>query len=273
VISPTIAVTRDPGAELARCELTHLVRASIDIERAREQHLAYCRALAALGCEVHSLGTASGFPDAVFVEDTAVVVDELAVIARPGTPTRRGEVDAVARHLEAYRPLARIVAPATLDGGDVLRIGRTLYVGLGSRTNRAGIAQLAALLEPLGYGVVPVPVSSCLHLKSAVTTIGDELLLLNPQWVDPSALGAREHLPVDPDEPFAANALRVAGTLIYPIEHRRTLARLEAAGLEVMGVETSELAKAEGAVTCCSILLERIGAPADDGRCDPAPGG
>jgi len=254
-MSRLLAITRDVGPDLAACELTHLERVPIDPERAARQHAAYRAALRAAGCEVLELPALPGCPDAVFVEDTAVVVAELAVLAWPGAASRRGEVESIAEALAPHRELRRVEAPGTLDGGDVLVVGRRVFVGLSSRTTREGVAQLGALLAPLGYDVRGVAVSGCLHLKSAATRVGDELLLVNPAWVDPAAFAPLPHVPVDADEPCAANALRVGERVILPAAFPRTRERLEARGSTVVPVEVDELAKAEGGVTCGSLLV------------------
>ena len=248
-----IALTRPVSRSFSRCELTHLERQSIDIDRARRQHEAYEEALRAVGVLVRRLPEAPDLPDAVFVEDTAVVVDEVAVVTRPGAMSRRGEVIAVETALARWRPLVRIEAPATLDGGDVLRVGGRVWVGRSSRSNAHGIEQLAAALVPHGYDVRGGDVRGCLHLKSAVTAVGEGAVLANPAWVDTAAFEGLEE--VDPDEPNAANALLVGSRVIYAATFPRTAARLVARGIELETVEVDELAKAEGAVTCCSILL------------------
>jgi dimethylargininase len=174
-----IAVTRGISAAMMRCELTHLRRTPIDTGLAREQHHAYEQALRALGCRIESLPEEPELADSVFVEDTAIVLDEVAVITRPGAPSRRAETASMAALLERYRRLAHIESPGTLDGGDVLRVERTLYVGASSRSNASGIEQLGELLLPFGYRVVPVAVRGCLHLKSAVTQVSADELLIN----------------------------------------------------------------------------------------------
>ena len=247
----TIAFTRAVPWTIAACELTHLEREPIDFARACEQHAGYERALADAGCEVRRVEAAPQMPDSVFIEDTAVVTDDVAVICRPGAESRRGETAAVAEALGALRPLVRIEAPGTLDGGDVLRVGRRLWVGNSGRTNADGIAQLRAALP--GYDVRAVDVHDCLHLKSAVTQVGERMLLLNPEWVDARDFDGFEVIEVA--EPYAANALCVDGTLLYPAAFPRTADRLRAAGIDPVIVDASELAKAEGALTCCSILL------------------
>lgn len=250
-----IAMTRPVSASLGDCELTHLARSPIDVERAREQHAGYQRALESLGATIVTVPGAAELPDAVFIEDTALVLEEVAIIARPGAASRRAETGAVARALAGYRPVHQLTAPATLDGGDVLRVGRTLFVGLSARSNPEGVAQLRRLTDPLGYAVVPVEVRGCLHLKSAVSQIGEGELLINPAWVSPPAFGAAELVCVDPGEPGGANALRLGQRIIYPTHYPRTADRLAARGVTVLTVDSSELAKAEGGVTCCSLLF------------------
>jgi dimethylargininase len=251
-----IAITRKISPAITRCELTHLQREAIDVPQAGRQHEAYERCLAQLGCRVVSLPAEPDLPDSVFVEDAAIVVDELAVVTRPGAESRRAETASIVRVLERFRPVAAIQAPGTLDGGDVLCLGRRVVVGLSGRSNRDGIEQLRALLSPHGYTVEALPVSGCLHLKSAVTVVGREAVLLNPKWVDRAAFEGYERLEVDPAEPYAANALLVGGGVIYATAFPRTADRLERAGVPLVQTNVSELAKAEGAVTCCSLILE-----------------
>ena len=250
-----IAITRDVSPNLVDCELSYVPRAGIDIERAIAQHHAYRQALEALGCRVIALPAETELPDSVFVEDVAVVLDEVAIMTRPGAESRRAERASIAEVLAHYRPLRTIEAPGTLDGGDVLRIDRTLYVGQSQRSNASGIAQLRDLSAEFGYTVRAVPISGCLHLKSSVTQVLDDTLLLQPEWVDRAAFTEFRIVEIDPDEPHAANALRVGDGVIYPSCFPRTLKRLHAAGIHVATVDVSELQKAEGAVTCCSLVF------------------
>ncbi len=250
-----IAFTRDVSDAIVRCELTHLAREPIDLARARAQHRAYEARLAALGCEVRRLPDAPALADAVFVEDTVVVVDEVAVLARPGAASRRPEVASMAEALAPLRRTVRVEAPGTIEGGDVLRVGRTVFVGRSSRTNDAGFAALEAAVGPFGYDVRQVAVDGCLHLKSAVTAVGERLLLVNRAWIDTAALAGFDLVDVDPSEPFAANALPVGGAVIHGAAFPRTRARLVSRGVAVEPVDLSELAKAEGAVTCCSVIV------------------
>ena len=185
-------------------------------------------------------------PDSVFVEDAAVVLDDVAIITRPGAESRRGEVESVAEVLQHYRPLFRVTEPGTLDGGDVLVIGQRLYIGVSQRTNRAAIEQLNA---------IPIDFQGCLHLKSAVTQIDDETLLLNPRWVDSRQFPDLNAIAVDPAEPFAANVLRLGGVLVFSASYPRTRKVLESRRYRVEVVDVSELEKAEAGVTCCSLIV------------------
>jgi dimethylargininase len=250
-----LAITRQVSPSIAQCELTHLEREPIDLELARKQHAAYESCLAELGCRVRSLPAEPDLPDAVFVEDAAIVLDELAIITRPGAPSRRAETVSIEKALAPYRIIRRIEPPGTLDGGDVLRIGSALYVGVSGRSDAAGIEQLRAHIKPFGYSVIAVPVQGCLHLKSAVTQVGPATVLINRQWVDPGYFTGLEWIDVSPEEPRGANALFVDGPVVYPADFPRTALRLDRAGINVRTVGVSELAKAEGGVTCCSLLV------------------
>ncbi len=251
-----IAYTREVSPSLADCELTHLERAPLDVVAAQSEHEVYESVLVRLGATVRRLPCTPQLPDGVFVEDAAVVLDEVAIITRPGAPSRQPETLSIAAALAAHRPLLHVVAPGTLDGGDVLVAGRKVYIGLSTRTNRDAIAQVAAALARHGYEVVPVEFQGCLHLKSAVTRIADDLMLLNPLWVSPELFRDHRALAVDPAEPHAANALALGGAIIHPRHHVRTRARIEAAGFAVATVPQVELAKAESGVTCCSLLVD-----------------
>lgn len=252
---PLIALTRDVSPRLADCELTHLAREPIDVERARAQHEAYERVLGELGCKVERLAPLPGHPDGVFVEDVAVVVDEHAVITRPGAVSRRAETGSAAEALATYRSLTHLGPPATLDGGDVLRVDRRVFVGRSTRSNDAGVVALREALGPFGYSVSTVELDGCLHLKSAATEVAPGVVLVNPAWVDPQAFGSARVVEVDPQEPLAANGLRVGGAFVHDVRFPRTRGRLEALGTRVIPVDLSELAKAEGAVTCCSLVF------------------
>ncbi len=250
-----IALTRRVSSAMMRCELTHLRRTAIDIALAREQHHAYEQALRDLGCRIESLPEEPELADSVFVEDTAVVLDEVAVVTRPGAPSRRAETASTAAALGKNRELVRIESPGTLDGGDVLRVEHTLYVGTSSRSNASGIEQLGALLLPFGYRVLPVAVQGCLHLKSAVTQVAADQLLINSRYVERQQFPGMRFIEVDAAEPLGANALLLGAEVIYAASYPRTAEVLRGQGILVHTVEMSETEKAEGGVTCCSLLL------------------
>jgi len=250
------AITRAVSPALIHCELSFIDRQPIDLTRAQEQHHAYETLLEKLGARVVSLPAEPDLPDSMFVEDPAIVLDELAVILRLGTESRRHEAASLARELSKYRRLAYVSLPGALEGGDVLRIDRKLFVGLTKRSNGEGICQLRGVLEPLGYEVIAVPVTGCLHLKSAVTYLGGNTLLANRSWFDTTPFAGYDWIDVDPAEPHAANALALRGTVIFPASFPRTRARIEAGGFSVAPVDISELQKAESGLTCSSLLFE-----------------
>ena len=250
-----VAIVRGVPPSLARCELTHLERQPIDLERAVAQHKGYVSLLRRLGLEVVELPADPDLPDCCFVEDVAVVLDEIALLTVPGAPSRRAEVDAVAVALAAYRPLERVALPSTLEGGDVLRVGRTLFVGRSTRTNVGGIARLREVAEPRGYRVVPVEIRGCLHLKSAVSALDEGRVLANPRWVDRSAFEGLAVVDIAPGEPAAANVLRVRQAVVAHPGFPRTLERVSALGYDVHPLDVSEFLKAEAALTCKSLLF------------------
>jgi len=251
-----IAITRGVSRSLGDCELTWLEREPIDIDKAIAQHRAYEAVLASLGARVIALPALEDHPDAVFVEDPAIVLDDAAVITTMGAASRRGERATLAKELSEFRRVIHMQDPAKLEGGDVMRVGDDLYVGLSARTNQAGIDQLRELIAPLGYRVAEMRLSNCLHLKSACCFIGNETVLINRAWVDAAPLQHYRLLEVAPEEPAAANALRVGEAVVMPDCFPRTSAILQAAGFEVRTVDVSELMKAESGVTCSSLILD-----------------
>jgi dimethylargininase len=250
------AITRSVSPSINQCELTNLARVPINLERAATQHRQYEETLKSIGVKVFSLPAEQDLPDAVFVEDVAIVLDECAVLTRPGADSRRPEVQSVARALAPYRNLSTIQAPGTVDGGDVLKAGKTIYVGLSGRSNQSAIDQMQTFLAPFGYTVRGVPVNGCLHLKSEVTQVTADTLLVNPTWVEPNNFFRMKFIEVDPSEEYAANAMMVAETVVYQPAFPKTRLRLEAAGIHPLLVDQSELAKAEGALTCCSLIFK-----------------
>ena len=249
------AITRAVSPAIVHCELSFIDRKPIDLAVAQKQHHAYENLLGKLGARVISLPAEPALPDSMFVEDPAIVLDELAVILPLGTETRRREAQSLAHALARFRKLEYVSIPGTLEGGDVLRIGRKLFVGLTKRSNAEGIGQLSAILAPYDYEVIAVPVTGCLHLKSAVTHLGGNTLLANRTWFDAAPLAGHEWIDVDPAEPHAANALALGGTIIFPASFPRTRARIEARGLSVTSIDISELQKAESGLTCSSLLF------------------
>lgn len=252
---PLTAITRDVSASINDCELSFHARQMIDMAKAITQHAAYRDCLVELGVRVVSLPSEPGLPDAVFVEDPAVVVDEVAIISNMGAQSRRPEASSLADALSRYRPLKFLAAPATLDGGDVLRISRLIFVGLSGRTNRDGVDQLRALLGEYDYQVEPVEVTGCLHLKSGCSYIGHDTVLVNRAWIDTERLRRFELLDVPEEEPAAANALLVDGVVVIPASFSKTRALLEERGFCVRTLDVSELQKAEAGVTCTSLIF------------------
>jgi dimethylargininase len=253
-----LALTREISPAIARCELTHLEREAIDVNLARAQHTSYETCLRDAGCRVERLAAGPDMPDSVFIEDTAIVFDQVAIITRPGAASRRAETAGVADALRKYRPLYQMESPATADGGDVLVAGHQVFVGRSTRTNDAGIDAMRRVLTPYGYGVTAIDVRGCLHMKSAATAVGHNLLLINRAWLPSLPSGpfaSFDWIEVHPDEPSAANAVRVGDRIIYSASFPRTLERLQRRGLHVATVDASEVAKAEGALTCCSLIF------------------
>lgn len=253
------AITRDVSPRIAECELTYLGRMPIDAARAQRQLDDYRTVLERHGAVVEKLRGDAAYPDSCFVEDTAIVLDEVAVLCNLGVASRQGETGLIARVLSKFREVVRISPPATIEGGDVLRAGRTLFAGLSTRTNREGIAALARLAAGFGYKVIHAKLGGSLHLKSACTAIDDDTLLLNPNWADTAAFRGYKLVSVPEEEPWAANVLRVNTTVCVQDGFPRTAELVAQVAQKVELVDTSELMKAEGALTCLSILIETAG--------------
>jgi dimethylargininase len=250
------AIARAVSPGIVNCELTFVARQPIDLAKAEEQHRAYQRLLEKCGARVISLPAEPALPDSMFVEDPAIVLDELAVIFPLGTASRRAEAASIARALSKFRKLAHVELPGTAEGGDILRVGRRVFAGLSSRTNAEGIRQLASILAPYGYNVITVPVTGCLHLKSAVAYLGRNTLLANRAWFSTKPFSGFEWIDVAPEEPHAANALTIGDTVIFPASFPRTRARIEERGFHVTPLDISELQKAESGLTCSSLLFD-----------------
>ena len=250
------ALTHTVSPEIARCELTYLERQPIQLDRARQQHAAYCELLERCGAQVRQVAVNEAYPDACFIEDVAVVVDEVAVITQMGAASRKGETAGIEPVLREYREVVCIQPPATIEGGDVLRIGRTIYVGLSSRTNADGVEAFSSVLNPFGYHIVPVRVQASLHLKTACTAVGGDILVANPAWVDLNPFGKMRIVHVPEGEPWGANLLTVGETLCIPNGFPRTLALIELFASKIATVDISEFRKAEGGLTCLSLIFE-----------------
>lgn len=249
------AITRAISSAMQNCELTHLQRQPLDLNIAREQHAAYNDALRALNVTVIELDEQAELADSVFVEDTALVFDELAIITRPGATSRQAETESIAIALAPYKKLLFIEAPGMLDGGDVLLIDRHVYVGLSSRSNEHAVKQLSDHLMAHGYRVTGLHLGECLHLKTAVTALDNKTVLLNPDWIDRALFSEYNIVEVDADEAFAANVVRIGDALLYASTFPKTQKLIETMGYPVTCVNMSELAKAEGAVSCCSLIF------------------
>lgn len=252
---PTTAITRKISPRFNECEITHIDRTPIDLEVARTQHQGYVDVLKELGCDVIELPEEADLPDSVFVEDAAFILPEAAVITRPGADSRKPETESIAQALAPFRKLIHMTSPATVDGGDVLVLGKDIYIGMSTRSNHDAVSQLQEQLKEYGYTIHAVEMTDCLHLKSAVTKIDDDTLLINSKWIASNYFQGYNLIEIDPSEPFAANCLPVNGSIIYPTSFPKTLAKLKENGYSTKTVNVDELAKAEGAVTCCSLIL------------------
>lgn len=255
LIIPT-ALTRVISPLLGDCELTHLDRIEIDIHDAEKQHREYEKALEKMGYAVRHIPETPHLPDGVFVEDTAVVFPEVAIISRPGAESRRPETETMAEVLKEYRELRTVIAPGTIDGGDVLTLGKSVYIGISLRTNREAIDQFSEILKPFGYHVMGIKVTKCLHLKTAVASIEDNLLLINPAWIDPEIFPGYHCEYVHSDEPYGANIMRKENWALCSVAFKHSLVWLENRGYDVISIDQSEMAKAEAGLTCCSVTID-----------------
>jgi len=250
------ALTRPLSPLIEECELTHIGRKPIDFKKAENQHADYENALEKMGYTIRQLPETPHLADGVFVEDTAVVLPEVGIITRPGAESRRPETESMADVLKNYRSLRFIQEPATLDGGDVLVIGKKAWIGISSRTNKEAVRQFEEFLKPHGYEVIGVPVTECLHLKSGIAVIDDGLLLINPKWVNPDIFTDFHCEFVHPDEPLGANIMRRGNWALCLSSFPHTLQWLTGRGYDVISISQSELAKAEAGLTCCSVIVE-----------------
>ncbi len=248
-----IALMREVSPSIANCEVTNITGRPIDPQQAAKEHESYAQCLRDLGYKIHMIEADENLPESSFIEDTAIVLDEIAVIAHPGASSRRGETKAVSEALSIYRDLDFIGESGTLDGGDVLKVGRVIYAGKSCRSSAVGIGRLREIVRRYDYEVISVPVNGCLHLKTAASLVADDTLLINPQWVNPDDFRDLELVTVDPSEPYGANSLMVEGGIIYSISYPNTRRKLDGMGLNVEAIDITELSKAEGNISCCCI--------------------
>lgn len=253
----TIAITRLPAESIAKCELTFIDRIPIDYAKAQEQHRAYREGLESCGVKVVTLPAADDLPDSVFVEDTAIILDEVAIITPMGINSRRPEPALIEPEIARFRPTVKINLPATIEGGDVMRLGKAIFVSLSTRTNMAGIEALRTLAAPYGYTVTMATLHDCLHLKSACTALDDHTILLNRAWVDTSTFEGYRLIDVATDEAGAGNVVQANGSILMNSQYPHTAEIIEQRGYQVCAVDTSEFTKAEAAMTCMSLIIEK----------------
>ena len=251
----TRAIVRTPAPSLTE-GLTSAQLGKPDYALALQQHAAYIAALQACGLAVTVLEPDPAYPDSCFVEDTAVLAERLAVITRPGAPSRQGEQQRVAQALRAfYRPeqIETLLPPGTLEGGDVMRVEDHFYIGLSARTNAEGARQLIAILEQHGYTGSTVQMQEMLHLKTGLAYLEHNRLLAAGEFIQHPLFALFRRIPIDPAEAYAANCIYINGTVLVPAGYPRTLAQIEAAGLPVLAVDTSEFRKLDGGLSCLSL--------------------
>ena len=249
-------VTRGVSPNIGKCQLTFLERRQIDYARACDQHKEYEDVLRALGSQVISLPPETDLPDSVFVEDMAIVLKEVAVVGIPARESRQREVGGVISTLNQYRSLKFLKEPATLEGGDVILDGKTIYVGRSSRTNQEGIIQLRQMVEPYGYSVRDVKVRGCLHLSTGASYLAPKTILANPDWVDIQAFLDCNVIRVPAGEPWGGNVLTIGEVVLMPSSCPQTKALLQSLGFIVQSVDISEFEKAEAGVTCMRLGFE-----------------
>lgn len=254
--SVLMALTRAVSPALGNCELTFREREPIDADEAVKQHEAYCDLLRRCGVTVITLPASASHPDCCFVEDAAIVVDELAIIAGMGVASRCGELPVIVTALAEYRELVHIGPRAKLEGGDVIRIGKNIFVGLSMRSDTAGVAELRRILQPFGYQITPVRTRGSLHLTTACGIVNDETLLVNPHWIDIEPLKHFNLLHTPDDEPWSANTVRIGDTVCLEQGAPRTLELVSKVHSQIETLAISEFRKAEGSLSCLSLLFE-----------------
>jgi len=246
-------VTHVVSPALQECELTFIESEPIKIEKAGEEHHHYCKMLEECGATVITLEENRALPDSVFVEDPIIVFDEVAVLSSMGAASRRKECTTLETFFRKYRDVKQISLPALIEGGDILKIGRRIYVGLSARTNNEGIKALRDIIEPLGYEVIPVRVSGCLHLKTGCTALDDNSILINPDWIETAPFQGFRIIETLPGEPFGANVLPIHDTICMNSAFPRTMEMVRSLGYQIRATDITEFVKAEAGLTCMSI--------------------
>lgn len=252
------AITRGVSSNIGACELTYRSRENIDFVKAAVQLEQYCDLLRKWDVNLLTIPASDTYPDCCFVQDTAVILDEVCVVASMGAITRQGEVSEVERLVSPFRRVRRILPPATLDGGDLVQVGRRLFVGLSTRTNARGIVALERIVEPFGYTVVPVSVNGGLHLTTGCGVINDETVLLNPRWLDARAFRGLRQLHVSEEEPWAANTIRVEDSVCLEEKAPRTIDLVQPYVSTIDTLDISEFRKAEGSLSCLSLIFRDV---------------
>lgn len=246
------AVVREPGAQFTRCISSHPLHHTVNIARAQTQHTEYVSTLAELGLEVIRLPRDNTYPDSCFVEDTAVIHSGKALITRLAKKSRRGEEDAVEELLQQYLPVERIIAPGTLEGGDVIRLPTRIICGISQRTNRTGVDQMQTYF---GIPVDTISDPQLIHLKSHVTYLKNNIMLTTHSYIDHPALSDFKVLIIPENEQYAANTLTIDDTVLMPAGYPQTHQLIKDTGFEVITLNMSEIAKCDGALTCLSLLF------------------
>lgn len=252
-----IALTHTVSPNIMNGEVTFIDRKAVNYDLAVQQHDIYCQALSDCGAEVKKLSVNLNSPDSCFVEDTAIIFDEVAIITSMGISSRQHESKTIAPELDRYREIIHIELPAIIEGGDVLQIGRRVYVGLSRRTNIQGVHKLAQILKQWDYEIIPVELKNCLHLKTACTAISEEIILLNPQWVEPETFSDYKVLSVPKEEMWAANTIRVGDRILLQHGFPRTLELVSRNhnALEILNI--SEFSKIEAGLSCLSLIFQK----------------
>jgi len=249
------AIVRDVSDTFQECVTSFHTKVQIDVALAKRQHRHYCNILSSLGLKLISIEADDILPDCCFTEDTAIVIDDLSIITYPGTPSRVRETIEIEKILSPLKTIVHINEPGTIEGGDVLKIGKKIYIGSSSRTNEEGIRQVALVVEPKGYQVIPVKIKNTLHLKSVCTYMGRGCILLAEGYLDDTIFSEYDKVIVPKEEEYCANCLVVQGNVLIPKGFPKTKQLIENKGFPIIEIEMSEIEKAEGALTCLSVII------------------